>query len=48
MISEVKGMWKELMAPIYGWLELPVADEKWADWSVMVLLGIMITELAVM
>ncbi len=46
MISEVKGVWKELMAPVYGWLELPVADEKWADWSVMVLLGIIVVDLA--
>lgn len=47
MISEVKGMWKELMVPVYNWLELPVADEKWADWSVMFLLGIVVIELAV-
>ena len=48
MINEFKGMWKELMVPVYNWLELPATDEKWADWSVMFLLGIIVVDLATM
>lgn len=48
MVIEIKMMWKSLMAPIYDWCGLLVPDEKWADWSVMFLLGIIMVELVVM
>lgn len=46
-LTEFKMFWKDLMRPIYGWLELPAPDEKWADWSVMFLTGIIITDLVI-
>lgn len=47
-IAEFKEFWKDLMTPVYDWLSLTRADEKWADWSVMFLLGIIMVELVVM
>jgi len=47
-LMEFKAFWKVLMHPTYEWLALPAADEKWADWSVMFLLGIIIVDLATM
>ena len=47
-LQEFKVFWKDLMQPVYNWLELPTADEKWADWSVMFLLGIIVVDLAIM
>lgn len=47
-MAEIKVMWKDLMIPVYDWLELSAADEKWADWSAMFLVGIIIVDLVVM
>lgn len=48
VMTEIKTMWKDLMIPIYNWCALSEPDEKWADWSVMFLLGIIMVELVVM
>ncbi|MDT7019330.1 hypothetical protein RIN67_02965 [Levilactobacillus namurensis] len=47
-IAEMKALWKDLMTPVYRWFELPDGDEKWADWSAMFLVGIIIVDLVVM
>lgn len=48
VVIEIKTMWKSLVAPIYDWCGLLAPDEKWADWSVMFLLGLIMVELVVM
>ncbi|HJE44440.1 hypothetical protein [Levilactobacillus namurensis] len=45
-IAEFKEFWKDLMAPVYDWLSLTKADEKWSDGGVIGIALIVITELA--
>lgn len=46
-MTEIKSMWKSLMAPVYEWCHVNSVDEKWADWAVMFLTTLILIDLAV-
>lgn len=44
-LKEFKAFWKDLMQPVYEWLKLPEADEKWADGVMVFALSMLIVEI---
>lgn len=46
-LQEFKAFWKDLMQPVYEWLKLPEADEKWADGVMVFALGVLIVEIVI-